>query len=208
MLATCLFAGCSAGADVDEVDDLPARQVARPEPIVLDEVRGRHRSIAIGDRRSEVIARHGMSLLPPRSDDTGPIGSDEAGTPGNWRPPGPDGRFIRYSRDVAYRQSAYLVESRLKEPRVYGFIVTDPRAQTLNGVGVGDTLAFAVERYPQMRCDVVGPANEAVRPQFPACRARIAPRRFLGFGENPIRSITLMTVPFDCPREPHPRGSC
>jgi len=118
---------------------------------------------SIGDLRSTVIARHGRSLLPPGSDESGPIGSDEDGTPGNWRPPGPDGRFGRYPRDVGYRESAYLVEQRRRDPRAYGFIVTDARAQTLKGMGVGDTLAFAVERYPQMRCDVVGPANEAVR---------------------------------------------
>jgi len=196
MFGVCLLAGCGAGVDV--VDDLPARQVQRPDPIIVDE-QGRYRGISIGDRRSAVIARHGRSLRSPRNDDSGPIGSDEDGTPGNWRPPGPDGGRVTPG-DVAYRESAYLVEQRRRDPRAYGFIVTDPRAQTLKGVGVGDTLAFAVKRYPQMRCDVVGPANEAVRPQFPACRARVAPRRYLGFGQNPIRSITLMTVPFDCRR--------
>jgi len=80
---------------------------------------------------------------------------------------------------------------------VKGIIVTDRRAQTSRSVGIGDTLAFAQERYPNLRCDTVGPRTEYIRPPLPACRARIAPRRYLGFGQEPIRSITLMTVPSD-----------
>ncbi len=64
-------------------------------------------------------------------------------------------------------------------------------------MGIGDTLAFALQRYPELRCDIVGPLTEYVRPPFAACRSRIAPRRYLAFGKNRILSITLMTIPFD-----------
>ena len=147
------WAANAPGSDVVDVDDLPSRQADRPRPIVLHEIRGSYRGSTIGDRRSEAKRRHGPSQRPARSDDTGPIGSDEDGTPGSWNPPG---SAAGYPRDLDYRGSSYLVEQRREDPRVYGIIVTDRRAQTSRGVGIGDTLAFAVRRYPQLRCDVVG----------------------------------------------------
>ena len=64
-------------------------------------------------------------------------------------------------------------------------------------MGIGDTLAYARQRYPSLHCDVVGPRTEYITPPFASCRTRLAPKRYLGFGHNPIRSITVMTVPFD-----------
>ena len=192
--SVALLAANAPGADVVDADDLPARQADRPRPIVLDEIRGSYRGTTIGDRRSEARRRHGPSQRPAGSDDSGPVGSDEDGTPGSWNPPG---SAAVSPPDLDYRGRSYLVEQRPRDPRVYGIIVTDRRAQTSRGVGIGDTLAFALQRYTQLRCDVVGPLTEYVRPPFAACHARIAARRYLAFGKNPIRSITLMTVPFD-----------
>ncbi len=48
----------------------------------------------------------------------------------------------------------------------------------LRGVGIGDTLAFARRRYPQLRCDIVNQGTEYGT--HPACRARIARRRYIG----------------------------
>ena len=127
-------------------------------------------------------------------DDNGPLGSDfyEDGLPSTWSSPG--GSTVP-GRDLLYRGRSYLVEDGRGDRRVFGFMITGRRAETARGVGIGDTLAFARRRYPQLRCDVVNQGSEYVT--FPACRARIAPRRYLGFGQNPIRSISLMTVPFD-----------
>lgn len=187
LVAAAVFAGCGS-------DELPSRQAERPRPIALDELRGSYRGTAIGDRRSSAMRRQGPSQRRADSDDSGPIDSDRDGTPGDWRPPG---SAAVSPADLDYRGRSYLVEHRSNDPRVYGIIVTDRRAQTSRSVGIGDTLAFAQERYPNLRCDTVGPRTEFIRPPFPACRARIAPRRYLGFGQDPIRSITLMTVPFD-----------
>ena len=82
-----------------------------------------------------------------------------------------------------------------RTPRCWGSRSWPRSGATARGVGIGDTLAYARRRYPQLRCDVVNQGTEYVA--FPACRARIAPRRYLGFGQNPIRSISLMTVSFD-----------
>jgi len=173
---------------------LPARQAQRPRPKVLDELRGRYRGTALGDRRSAALRRQGTPPEPGSEDDNGPLGSDfyEDGLPSAWSSPG--GSTVP-GRDLLYRGRSYLVADGRGDPPVYGFIVTDRRAETSRGVGIGDTLAHARRRYPQLQCDVVNQGTEYVA--FPACRAQIAPRRYLGFGQNPIRSISLMTVPFD-----------
>ena len=173
---------------------LPARRAQRPRPKVLDEVRGRYRGTAIGDRRSAALRRQGKPPRAKSKDDNGPVDSDfyEDGTPSSWSPPGASSFYLG---DLNYRGRSYLIEDGRGDPPVYGFIITDRRAQTARGVGIGDTLAYARRRYPQLRCDVVNQGTEYVA--FPACRARIAPRRYLGFGQNPIRSISLMTVSFD-----------
>ena len=173
---------------------LPPGQANRPRPKVLDETRGRYRGTALGDRRSAALRRQGTPPAVKTDEGSGPVGSDfyEDGTPSNWSPPG---RSPVAGRDLSYRGRAYLVADGRGDRPVYGFIVTDRRAETARGVGIGDTLAYARRRYPQLRCDVVNQGTEYVT--FPACRARIAPRRYLGFGQNPIRSISLMTVPFD-----------
>ena len=173
---------------------LPSRRAERPRPKVLDELKGRYRGTAIGDRRSSARRRQGRPPRPKSKDENGPVDSDfyDDGTPSTWSPPG---RSTVEGRDLNYRGRSYLVEGGRGDRRVYGFIITDRRAQTSRGVGIGDTLAFARRHYPQLRCDVINQGTEYVA--YPACRARIAPRRYLGFGQNPIRSISLMTVPFD-----------
>lgn len=173
---------------------LPSRRAERPRPKVLDEKRGRYRGTAIGDRRSTALRRQGPPPKPKSKDENGPVDSDfyDDGTPSSWSPPG---RSTVAGRDLNYRGRSYLVGDGRGDRRVYGFIITDRRAETSRGVGIADTLAFARRHYPQLQCDVVNQGTEYVA--FPACRAQIAPRRYLGFGQNPIRSISLMTVPFD-----------
>jgi hypothetical protein len=183
----CAVIGCYPGL-------LPARHARRPRPKVLVERRGRYRGTTIGDLRSVALQRQGTPPKARSVDDKGPVDSNlyEDGTPSTWTPPG---NSAVPGRDLNYRGRAYLVEDGAGDRPVYGFIITDRRAETSRGVGIGDTLAYARRRYPQLRCDVVNQGTEYVA--FPACRARIAPRRYLGFGQNPIASISLMTVPFD-----------
>lgn len=183
----CEAVGCYA-------ELLPPRRGRRPRPKVLDERRGRYRGTAIGDRRSAALRRQGKPPRAKSKDDNGPVDSDfyEDGTPSSWSPPGASSVYLG---DLNYRGRSYLIEDGRGDPPVYGFIITDRRAQTSRGVGIGDTLAHARKRYPRLRCDVVNQGTEYVA--FPACRAQIAPRRYLGFGQNPIRSIALMTVSFD-----------
>jgi hypothetical protein len=187
----CEIIGCDASL-------LPVFRALRPRPKVIDEDAGRYRGTAIGARRAAALRRQGPAPTVRSGEGSGPLGSDlyDDGTPSSWDPPG-DHRFDQ--SDLRYRGRSYLISNK-RRPAVYGFIVTDRRAQTARGVGIGDTLAFARKRYPGLHCDLVNEGSEYTA--FPSCRTRLAPGRYLGFGQNPIRSITVMRVPFDEPTPP------
>jgi hypothetical protein len=66
-------------------------------------------------------------------------------------------------------------------------VITDPQAET-EGVGVGDNLGLAEDRFPSLDCGV---ARADEYRTFPYCGGRVGPRRWIWFGQDPIRSIVL-----------------
>lgn len=79
--------------------------------------------------------------------------------------------------------------------RVYATIITTRGAYTRHGIRIGDRMAKARRTYEQTDC-YRAPAGE--RPgggtiTYPVCRVRIAPKRYLSFGGDPIRSFTLFS---------------
>jgi len=167
-------------------------KVTRFAPRVLDVEAGTFRGVAIGQSRAAAVRVAGRLPRQPRDGGHEPLDSDfyEDGTPSTWSPPGEG----RPSGSLRYRQRSILI-SRQPQRRVFGFILTDPRSETSEGIGIGDTLADARQVYSGLRCDVVNGGTEYTN--FPACRVKIGARRYLGFGQDPVRSIALMTVPFD-----------
>jgi hypothetical protein len=186
VLAPCDLIGCDPSL-------LPPRHRRRTHPKTLDIGRGRYAGVRIGDTRQAALGIAGPLPKQPHDGASMPLGSDfyDDGGPSNWRPPG-SGRHA--PRDLRYRTMSFLAGTTAR-PQVYGFIITDRHAQTSKGVGIGDTLAYARKLYPRLQCDIVNQDSEYAT--FPACRARLGPHRYLGFGQNPIRTIILMTVPFD-----------
>ena len=73
--------------------------------------------------------------------------------------------------------------------QVHDFGVTSEGATTRGGVAIGDDLDAAKDAYPKLRCGV---ANEGTEyEEYPYCTGRVAPQRFIWFGDDPIQTITL-----------------
>ena len=154
------------------------------------------RGVRFGDTRDDLSAALGARRRrgAPKYDvytDGGPL---------NWRPPGGTRQESEFEYPGVTVGLAYgrRPGPRTNPPRpgsVYAFIITDPRAETTRGVRIGDPLAKARSRYPELRCTEANAGSEY--PQFPTCVGRVAPNRYLGLSQNPIRTITLMTVPFE-----------
>jgi hypothetical protein len=177
--AALLLAGCVPLAwttyrhlrPLDEAGDL----------LVGDEARS-FRGVALGDSRRRVTEELGAPL---RGDGgtIAPVGEDfdDIGGPPFIATPGTTHESLRY-RDLTVL---------LSNGRVYGLLVTNPQADTTQGVGIGDNLALAEDRYSSLDCGIAE-ADDYRR--FPYCSGRLARDRWIWFGQDPIRSIVVATA--------------
>jgi hypothetical protein len=131
-------------------------------------------------------------------------GPDEPLTPRNARSVSAIGgpRFFRPScrptaagrggssrvRLLRYAQASFL----FCENRVVALVVSDRRARTQAGLGIGDRLEQARRLYRGLRCHRA-PAAEG---GYPFCVGRLQPQRSLWFGDDPIGSITISAARF------------
>jgi hypothetical protein len=157
----------------DEEDERPAR------PIRVDPVAGSVASVRLGDTRAKAEARLGPA--PPWNDEQSvePLEEDwnEIGAPS-----GMDYRGTPY----VLRYPHTTVE--LENGRVIAIVTAERGARTPAGIGVGDALDAARDAYPALEC------WDAAREGFgtyPVCSGRVKAKRWLWFGEDPIRSIAI-----------------
>ena len=183
----CSVGGCGSSGGINKRDIRP-----------VDERRGAFRGVRFGDTRFEMTAALGERRRrgAPKYD------VDRDGGPLSWRPPGGTRQESEFEYPgvvvgLAYGRRPGPGENPPRPGSVYAFIITDPRAETTRGVRVGDPLAKARRRYPGLRCTEGNGGANSEYPQFPTCVGRVAPNRYLGFSQNPIKTITLMTVPFE-----------
>ena len=169
----------------DEAEPRPREHTAR-----IDEVRGSYAGIAIGDPQAKVRGRFGSPDPADRDEecDLCPVGTtsdDDLGQPTFIAAPS-DSRGSFHA--LRYPGVVFLTS----RGRVYGFLVTDPRAATRRDVGIGHGASRVRDRYPGLDC---GTANEGSEyPQFPYCAGRLG-RLYVSFGEDPVRSVTVSSTP-------------
>ena len=72
---------------------------------------------------------------------------------------------------------------------IHSIVIDDPRAATQKGVGIGDPLSAAKRAYPSVRCYKARDTFESPSPAY--CAGRLAPHRYIWFGNDPIRIIAL-----------------
>jgi len=156
-----------------------------PEPPrLVDELGGSYRGAHLGDSPRRIRALLGD---PSSRGGGAPLGEDlyEIGGPTSSQPPPRTGPI------TAYRYRGLLLE--LTSQGLYAFTITDGDAETRHGVGVGDSLATVRRAYPDLHCGTANEGTEYIT--FPYCGDRIAPQRYVWFGEDPIRSISLSVTP-------------
>jgi hypothetical protein len=149
--------------------------------VLIDERPGSFRRVGLDYSRSTVIAELGIPVKSPGSS-IAPVGEDFAhiGGPPFIATPGSTHETLRY------HETSVL----LSDDRVYALLITDGEAETAEGVGVGDNLGLAEDRYPTLECGV---ARAGKYRTFPFCGGRLD-GRWLWFGQDPIRSIVLTTT--------------
>jgi hypothetical protein len=155
-------------------------------PIVVDDAHPRYGKVGLGSTVRDV-----ERLLGDGNEDAGfaPAHRLPAEVAVPLALPNPAGAEHERPTLRRYEDSAFL----LLHDRVYAMMLTGPTVRTGRGVGIGDTIDEVRRRYHAVQCADVAGGESPLRgvKTYPSCQARIAPRRFVFFGGDPVRSITF-----------------
>jgi hypothetical protein len=150
------------------------------EPVLVDPVAGTVQGVALGDTRAQVEAKLGPA--PPWNGDQSVAPLEE-----DWTEIGAPSAMSYSGRPYVLRYPHTSVE--LENGRVIAVTTAERGAVTPSGVGVGDDLGSVRQAYPSLNCGEAPIAGG--HGGYPACRGRLAQGRWLWFGEDPIRSMSL-----------------
>jgi hypothetical protein len=144
-------------------------------PAPLDLSAGTYGGVGLGSSTSEVRARFGRGESAPNGP-AAPLGDEFAQIGGALSIPLPNRGRVE-SRDILrYEDVAFLIA----DNRVFAIVVTE-------GGAVGESLEEISRQYP-LRC---GRTSGGEYREWPYCVGKFADRRFVWFGEDPVRSITV-----------------
>lgn len=177
-IVACVALALGAGG-VDAIRPPVDRRPAHP--LTVDWRRGTYESVALRSGAGDVVVHFGPGEGGPE-DPIVPAGEDpsEIGGPTSFGVPDRAFGVLRYRLHAFFTSAG----------RVAGWVTTSSRAQTPEGVGVGDAQDVVGLRYPAARC---GTANEGSEwATFPLCEVRVCDGRLLAFGGDPIRSLWLV----------------
>gem|GEM_PF-6730464 len=170
--------GCGGGAS-SSVDYRPA--VSQP----IDTTHGTYEGVGLGDSPRDVQGRFGPAPSWNNRQPVTPLGVGPGELHGsyNCRGRGRD-NFLRY-HGVSFWQRGQTICS---------IQITDKDAETSRGVGPGDGLAVASDRYPTLTCRAVHGNSE--EPSYRYCSGRVGPGVYLRVAGDPIEEIDLGNRPF------------
>ena len=160
-----------------------ATDVTPDSPETADVASGSFRDFRIGDRTSELPRDGGLPVIGGRPQTAVP--SLDRTQEGFFQPP------ARY--DPYYRSDDLTVYSN-QQDRISGFITVAPNAETDRGLGLGDGLKLAQERYPNLKCERLNDAEGRAYGQT-SCAGQVADDRYLWVGGNPIEALAVTTWP-------------
>jgi hypothetical protein len=184
LTAAVVLLGGPLGGCGDEPPGAPKRREAR-----LDEGAAKYRGVGLGDPQRKVIRVFGRPAA--KRDPTGPLaaGDDpsEVGLPSIIAPPPRPFTVSELRRGVhRYREASFRATRR---HGVYAFSVVALGTVTNGGVRIGDPLDEVRTRYPELRCGVRNRGTEYA--EYPYCAGRLGRRRYIWFGQDPVRSISM-----------------
>ena len=156
---------------------------AGPRQRSIDELAGSYKGVALGDPKAAAVRVFGKPVSTESP--SVPIGIQftDGGPLFQKNPPGYD----RQPDLLRYVGVAFL--STPTPAGIHSIVISDPRAATQKGVGIGDPLSKARGAYPTLRCQKAHSIGESYAPAH--CSGRLAPNRYIWFGNDPIRIIAL-----------------
>jgi hypothetical protein len=178
--ALTVFALLLLGLALLAYEDAEGDEDGQVAPVLVDPAKGTVQGVSLGATKAQAVARLGPA--PPWNGDQSvqPLKEDwdEIGAPSAMPFPGtPD--VLRYDHTTVV----------LENGRVISVVTAERGATTPGGVGVGDDLDTVREAYPTLRCwDAPSGGGHGT---YPVCSGRLSGDRWLWFGRDPIKSISL-----------------
>jgi len=156
------------------------------DPLVLDWKRGTYHGVRLGDGTTRLIRILGRPQRRGRDEPGLPIGAEacEIGVLTNHASPDIGRRIVDFE-ELRYEREVFGITG----DRVVDWGTTDQRAQTPEGVGVGDSRERVKRVYPRADCFIQNEGTEYA--PYPICAIRVCKGRLLGLGGSPIKSIWL-----------------
>ncbi len=167
-----------------------ARKTTDSREYLLNERSGRFRGVGLGSSDARARRKLGVTRMSA-NEPLAPLGRNPAEL---GFPPSPkDPRRIRGSyRAWRFTGVAFGAFGR----RAYLMTVASGAARTTRGITVGDPLRRVQKRYPELKCRKAGgQGSEYV--QVSSCTGKVAPRRYVWFGRDPVHSITVSAAPLE-----------
>jgi len=168
-------------------DDDPAERTGTEgRVLVVDWRAGTYEGVRLGDTRQQLVKALGRPGARGRYGPDVPLGesSEEIGSLTNYQSPD-IGRGVAPFETLRYPRRVFNTTG----DSVTSWGTTDPRARTLEGVGVGDEREVVKQRYPRADCFIQNEDSE--QPEYPICRIRVCKGRTMSLGGDPIKSIYL-----------------
>lgn len=149
-------------------------------PVLVDPVAGTLQGVKLGSNENAVVAR--MGDAPPWNGDQSVAPLEE-----DWDEIGGPSAMSITGKPNVLRYPHTTVE--LEDDRVIAITTAEKGATTPAGIGVGDDLGSVRSAYPALRCwDAPYGGGHGT---YPVCSGRLESRRWLWFGQDPIRSIAI-----------------
>jgi hypothetical protein len=185
VVASLLLAGVVTLGACDG-DELAAGDRSSNEVRVLDWKRGTYEGVRLGDSAARLIRVIGKPGRRGRNEPIEPIGENfyDIGGLTNYGSPDTGARFD--FETFRYRRRVFNVDG----GKVTGWGTTDDRAQTPEGVGVGDSRELVERSYGGADCFIQKEGTEYAT--YPIRKVRVCKGRLLGFGGEPIGSLWLV----------------
>lgn len=189
--AICVLAVGAAGGCGDDGPETHDASAAR-FPETLDERAGALGPLRLGDSVASFERHLGRGQRPsPYSSPVGPINGDLASL------------GLPYTTDAPAQLSELGGLQLLRYDHasfeatggagVFAMYIAVKGVRTAKGVKIGDRLAGVREAYSNAECATRNRDSEYV--SYPYCLVRVTQARYLWFGQDPIRSLALASVP-------------
>jgi hypothetical protein len=154
--------------------------------LTIDEEDGTYRGVGLGDSSADAEQALGRGVPATLMTSVVPLAVEPSDHQGPVAVYGPSPRSDSELMALRYRE----VSIGIAGDRVISIDTLEAGATTARGVAIGDPLDDAQAAYPELECESLDDGS------WRACHGRLG-SRYIWFGGDPIRDITIASVRLD-----------